>query len=140
METPLDNNTATTVTDSQSPIINGTNLVTPYSSDGVNIYIKYTEVDGFIRSSALPLKTYGTVPLTFIQNCLANQTAEVSYHFANASGTKKSSVFQVKGNYTSTAGFHTFTDVPQGTASDPIYLYVINKTGYTIYGNANTLF
>jgi hypothetical protein len=81
------------------------------------------------------------VPLTLVQTTDSSGIpAQVTYQFSNKSGTKKSSVIQVVGNLTSKSTTITFTDVPQGTASDPIYLIIVNKVSLPIRGNGYTSF
>jgi len=120
---------------------------TPQSTDGQNLFFDYGPVSNQVRSTALPAHRSGQISLKLVQTTLDNSNqAYVQYQFANQSGSKKSSVIAVSGNISSPARNITFTNVPKGTASDPIYLYITNAIpknsgGYrpSITGNGQTL-
>ncbi|OAB46530.1 hypothetical protein [Paenibacillus antarcticus] len=117
--------------------------VSQRATDGRNMSYTYNNLYNFITTDFLPLQTYGNVPLQVVQTSdSTTYKANVTYQFANESGTKRSTVFQIPGNITETAQLMSFTNVPQGTASDPIYLIIVNKTANAlkIRGNGHTLF
>ncbi|MCZ1265401.1 hypothetical protein DC345_30230 [Paenibacillus taichungensis] len=135
---------------SQAAVINkgsDTSVITPMSTDGQNIYYEFKDVSSNIWSdSSLPLHRSGSISLTLVQSTGSwLNPATVSYQFATKDGSKKSSVLQVVGNVDSKNTTLNFSDVPKGTASNPVFLIIVNKTpknsaGNTmqIYGNGYT--
>ncbi|GLI04416.1 hypothetical protein YDYSG_04460 [Paenibacillus tyrfis] len=117
-------------------------IIKPLATDGRNISYSFAQVSTFVKTDALPTSTYGTVPLKLVQYTPSKSSvASFTYQFSNISGTKKTTVQQVTADIESPAETLTFYNVPEGTASDPIYLFIVQKgtdnfnfgNGYTAY-------
>lgn len=116
---------------------NDSNVIRPMSTDGQNLYYEFKQVsDNIWTDSNLPIHRSGTIKLTLVQSTGSWQhDATVTYQFATKDGSKKSSVIQVVGNIDSKNTTITFTDVPKGTASNPVFLVIVNKTPKNSAGN-----
>jgi hypothetical protein len=117
-------------------------IIRPMATDGRNISYDFAHVSNFVKTDALPTSTYGSVPLKIVQWTPSSSTiAAFEYQFSNASGTKTSTAKEVVGDIQTSSYTLYFTDVPQGTASDPIYLYIRQAgTDNNNYGNGYTTY
>ncbi|MET3212220.1 UNVERIFIED_CONTAM: hypothetical protein ABIC26_005242 [Paenibacillus sp. PvR008] len=113
-------------------------IITPLATDGQNIsYDFYRVSDRIWASSPLPTYRSGKISLTLVQDTgISSKPAVVNYQFLTKDYNKKSEVIQVNGNVNNQT--ITFYDVPQGTASNPVYLLIGNHSGYEISGNGYT--
>ncbi|AJW69190.1 hypothetical protein GMA19_01535 [Paenibacillus polymyxa E681] len=104
-------------------------VITPMSTDGQNISYSFKKLsDQIFSSSPLPVHRYGNISLTVVQDSgISSIPADVNYQFLTKDYKKKSSVVKVYGNVNGKT--ITFSDVPQGTASNPVYLLIGNHTG-----------
>ncbi|MCL6661795.1 hypothetical protein [Paenibacillus amylolyticus] len=116
-------------------------------TDGQNMNYDFSDTWSNVWSrSPLPAHRYGRINLTLVQSTGNDKyPATVMYTFRNKSGNKSSSSIQVVGNIDRTSTTITFYNVPQGTESDPIYLYIENLSKDNsagkrpeIYGNGYT--
>ncbi|MGP0577871.1 hypothetical protein ACTP13_12780 [Paenibacillus peoriae] len=104
-------------------------VITPMDTNGQNISYSFRNVsDQIFSSSPLPVHRYGNISLTVVQDSgISSIPAEVNYQFLTKDYKKKSSVIKVYGNVNGKT--LNFSDVPQGTASNPVYLLIGNHTG-----------
>lgn len=120
---------------------NQSSSISPMATDGKNISYEFSYVEGTIWSSSpLPTNRSGTVTLHVVQRAVGGKgPAVVNYQFSTKDYKQQSSVIQVNGDLTSNSSTITFTNVPKGTASNPVYLYIGNHTSNAqISGNGYT--
>ena len=124
--------------------VNNGDIISPMSTDGRNLqYDFYSVTSNVWSSSNLPLSTYGVVPMHLVQTTgNSKNQADVSYQWCSKDFTVKSSAIRISNNISNPNLKVTFYDVPQGTTSKPMYLYIINHStgGYSISGNGYTAF
>ncbi|TKH41894.1 hypothetical protein C1I60_21535 [Paenibacillus terrae] len=115
-------------------------IITPMDTDGQNISYRFGNVSSQVWSSSpLPTHRSGKITLNVVQDTGSWGTpAVVNYQFLTKDFKKKSEVIQVNGNITGDATTITFYDVPQGTSSNPVYLFITNQTKLSISGNGYT--
>ncbi|MFB5674972.1 hypothetical protein ACE3NQ_18260 [Paenibacillus terreus] len=118
-------------------------IIKPMDTDGQNMSYKFSGVRSNIHSKdPLPVHRYGKISLTLVQTTgpASRVPAAATYQFATLDGSLKSDAILVDGEVTSPAKTITFSNVPKGTASKPVYLFIVNKTsdGREISGNGYT--
>ncbi|MEC0169852.1 hypothetical protein [Paenibacillus graminis] len=109
-------------------------VISPLGTDGQNINWDFYDVSDKIWSTALPVHRSGSITLKLVQTTGTSTPASINYQFSTKDYTIQSDVVQVNGNVSSPATTITITNVPQGTASKPLYLLIGNHT-YNSSGN-----
>lgn len=132
---------------SQSPkeVINrggDTSVISPMSTDGERLYYSFSGLTNYVwTDSNLPIHRSGAISITLVQTSgNSSYPAGVEYQFATKDGSKKSSVVRVVGNITDTNTTINFSDVPKGTASNPVFLLIskVSAGSVSIRGNGTT--
>jgi hypothetical protein len=114
-------------------------LIAPRSTDGQNIDWNFFDVSDKVWTSALPIHRSGSITIKVVQNTGTPTLADINYQFSTRDYTKQSDVSKVVGNITSPAATITITNVPKGTASNPLFLLIGNHTGVKVSGNGYTI-